>query len=52
MIKLEHIEVTFGSFKALNAALTFVYAVLMMVISAAVMYLVYGRGNKVDKSKD
>ena len=35
-----------------NAALTFVYAVLMMVISAAVMYLVYGRGNKVDKSKD
>ena len=26
--------------------------VLMMVISAAVMYLVYGRGNKVDKSKD
>lgn len=41
MIKLEHIEVTFGSFKA-----------LMMIISAAVMYLVYGRGNKVDKSKD
>ena len=32
-----------------NAALTFVYAVLMMVISAIVMYLVYGRGNKVDK---
>ena len=35
-----------------NAALTFVYAVLMMIISALVMYLVYGRGNKVDKSKD
>lgn len=35
-----------------NAALTFVYAVLMMIISAVVMYLVYGRGNKVDKSKD
>lgn len=52
MIKLEHIEVTFGSFKALNAALTFVYAVLMMIISGVVMYLVYGRGNKVDKSKD
>ena len=32
-----------------NAALTFVYAVLMMVISSIVMYLVYGRGNKVDK---
>lgn len=32
-----------------NAALTFVYAVLMMAISAIVMYLVYGRGNKVDK---
>ena len=35
-----------------NAALTFVYAVLMMIISGVVMYLVYGRGNKVDKSKD
>ena len=35
-----------------NAALTFVYAVLMMIISAIVMYLVYGRGNKVDKSKE
>jgi len=35
-----------------NAALTFVYAVLMMIISAVVMYLVYGRGNKVDKSKE
>lgn len=32
-----------------NAALTFVYAVLMMAISTIVMYLVYGRGNKVDK---
>lgn len=35
-----------------NAALTFVYAVLMMIISALVMYLVYGRGNKVDKGKE
>ncbi len=34
-----------------NAALTFVYAVLMMVISTLVMYLVYGRGNKLDESK-
>ena len=28
-----------------NTALTFVYAVLMMIISSAVLYLVYGRGN-------
>lgn len=28
-----------------NSALTFVYAVLMMVISGIVLYLVYGRGN-------
>lgn len=34
-----------------NAALTFVYAVLMMIISTVVMYLVYGRGNKLDESK-
>lgn len=34
-----------------NAALTFVYAVLMMIISTIVMYLVYGRGNKLDESK-
>ena len=27
-------------------ALTFVYAVLMMMISAVVLYLVYGRGGK------
>ncbi len=31
-----------------NSALTFVYAVLMMIISGIVLYLVYGRGeNKV-----
>ncbi len=35
-----------------NAALTFVYAVLMMIISTLVMYLVYGRGNKLDESKE
>lgn len=29
-----------------NAALTFVYAVLMMIISSIVVYLVYGRGDK------
>lgn len=34
-----------------NAALTFVYAVLMMIISATVMYLVYGRGNKLKDEK-
>lgn len=34
-----------------NAALTFVYAVLMMIISTIVMYLVYGRSNKLDESK-
>ncbi len=28
-----------------NTALTFVYAVLMMIISGVVLYLVYGRGN-------
>ena len=28
-----------------NAALTFVYAVLMMIISGTVLYLVYGRGS-------
>lgn len=27
-------------------ALTFVYAVLMMIISAVVLYLVYGRGGR------
>lgn len=34
-----------------NTALTFVYAVLMMIISGVVLYLVYGRGNndKIDK---
>lgn len=31
--------------KADNTALTFVYAVLMMIISTIVLYLVYGRGN-------
>lgn len=34
-----------------NAALTFVYAVLMMITSTIVMYLVYGRGSKIDESK-
>ncbi len=29
-----------------NTALTFVYAVFMMIISSIVLYLVYGRGNK------
>lgn len=29
-----------------SAALTFVYAVLMMIISGVVLYLVYGRGSK------
>ena len=29
-----------------NTALTFVYAVIMMVVSAIVLYLVYGRGTK------
>jgi len=29
-----------------NAALTFVYAVLMMIISGVVLYLVYGRGSR------
>lgn len=33
-----------------NTALTFVYAVLMMVISTIVLYFVYGRGSKVDES--
>ena len=35
-----------------NTALTFVYAVLMMIISGIVLYLVYGRGNydKTEKS--
>ena len=28
-----------------NTALTFVYAVLMMIISTIALYLVYGRGN-------
>lgn len=34
-----------------NTALTFVYAVLMMIISGVVLYFVYGRGNseKIDK---
>jgi iron(III) transport system permease protein len=30
-----------------NTAITFVYAVMMMVVSALVIYLVYGRGSKV-----
>ncbi|MCL2226902.1 MAG: iron ABC transporter permease [Oscillospiraceae bacterium] len=30
-----------------NTAITFVYAVLMMVVSTVVLYLVYGRGSKV-----
>lgn len=34
-----------------NAALTFVYAVLMMMIASTVMYLVYGRGNKTKVKK-
>lgn len=35
-----------------NSALTFVYAVLMMVISGIVLYLVYGRGNsKIGETK-
>lgn len=34
-----------------NAVLTFVYAVLMMAISAVVMYLVYGRGDKTTNKK-
>ena len=34
-----------------NAALTFVYAVLMMIISTIVMYLVYGRGDKTKTEK-
>lgn len=35
-----------------NSALTFVYAVLMMIISGIVLYLVYGRGeNKVGEKK-
>ncbi len=34
-----------------NAALTFVYAVLMMIISGVVMYLVYGRGDKTQAEK-
>lgn len=34
-----------------NAALTFVYAVLMMIIAATVMYLVYGRGSKTEVEK-
>ena len=34
-----------------NAALTFVYAVLMMIISTVVMYLVYGRGDKTKAEK-
>ncbi|MCX4269675.1 MAG: iron ABC transporter permease [Lachnospiraceae bacterium] len=35
-----------------NSALTFVYAVLMMIISGIVLYLVYGRGeNKVKGNK-
>ena len=29
-----------------NAAMTFVYAVLMMIISGVVLYLVYGRGSR------
>ncbi|NMA94699.1 MAG: iron ABC transporter permease [Clostridiales bacterium] len=29
-----------------NTALTFVYAVILMIISATVLYLVYGRGSK------
>ncbi len=32
-----------------NSALTFVYAVLMMIISGIVLYLVYGRGEKKGK---
>ena len=31
-----------------GVALTFVYAVLMMIISAVVLYLVYGRGSRAD----
>ena len=31
-----------------GVALTFVYAVLMMIISAVVLYLVYGRGSRDD----
>lgn len=34
-----------------NAALTFVYAVLMMIISSVVLYLVYGRGDKTEVKK-
>ena len=33
-----------------NTALTFVYAVLMMIISTVVLYLVYGRGGNRDLS--
>lgn len=38
-------ELTDAQTNADNSALTFVYAVLMMVISGIVLYLVYGRGN-------
>ena len=38
-------ELTDAQTNADNSALTFVYAVLMMVISGVVLYLVYGRGN-------
>lgn len=34
-----------------NAALTFVYAVLMMIVSTIVLYLVYGRGDKTEVKK-
>lgn len=36
-----------------NTALTFVYAVLMMIISSVVLYLVYGRGeSKLNNTKE
>jgi len=34
-----------------NTAITFVYAVLMMIVSAVVLYLVYGKGSKVKDYK-
>ena len=43
-------QLTDSQTNAGNTALTFVYAVVMMVISGVVLYLVYGRGSQ-DKKK-
>lgn len=45
-------QLTDSQTNADNTALTFVYAVLMMIISSIVLYLVYGRGSGKNQKKN